>query len=255
MSRCLLIFIILFFVALTLGATGSAPVLAGALDDASAAYKRGDYKVALELLHPLAENGNVFAQSILGDMYVEGHGVVQDYVQAHMWFNLGAAKGGNEARRRRDALAKKMTTAQIADAQKLARDWKSTALTVKATTQTRKTNQILQILVNKLNGEWKVSKEFTDNSLSECFESDMSNFEIKDGKIVGLLAHIDDIIDITGSIDDKGKTVLEFYSTYVSGKGEGIFTPTHGEGRFELDVYELSGNCYGTWVAKKLTAQ
>ena len=41
-----------------------------------------------------------------------------------MWFNLVAAKGDAAAVKNRDLIAKKMTPAQIAEAQKLAREWK-----------------------------------------------------------------------------------------------------------------------------------
>jgi hypothetical protein len=46
-----------------------------------------------------------------------------------MWFNLAASHGSGEYREHyaeaRDAMAKKMTPAQIADAQKLAREWQA----------------------------------------------------------------------------------------------------------------------------------
>jgi hypothetical protein len=57
--------------------------------------------------------------------------VSQDFVQAHKWLNLAAARLGtgekeklDAALRERDALAAKMTPAQIEEAQKLAREWK-----------------------------------------------------------------------------------------------------------------------------------
>ena len=56
-------------------------------------------------------------------MYSKGQGVPQDYVQAHMWFNLAAASGDEHAAANRDELADKMTSAQIEQAQKLAREW------------------------------------------------------------------------------------------------------------------------------------
>jgi TPR repeat protein len=56
-------------------------------------------------------------------MYQTGKGVLQDYVQAHKWFNLAAANH-EKYRADRDRLAKLMTTAQIAKAQRLAREWK-----------------------------------------------------------------------------------------------------------------------------------
>jgi len=56
-------------------------------------------------------------------MYEYGQGVTQDYVQAHMWSNLAAA-GGLNVGALRDRLAKQMTPAQIAEARRLAREWK-----------------------------------------------------------------------------------------------------------------------------------
>ncbi len=35
-----------------------------------------------------AEQGIAGAQSELGAFYANGHGVPQDYIQAHLWFNL-----------------------------------------------------------------------------------------------------------------------------------------------------------------------
>jgi TPR repeat protein len=70
-----------------------------------------------------AEQGNASAQNNLGVMYGKGQGVPQDYVQAHMWLNLAAAQ--NEAfQAARNWFAKLMPPAQIAKAQRLAREWK-----------------------------------------------------------------------------------------------------------------------------------
>ena len=54
----------------------------------------------------------------------------QDYVEAHKWFNLAAAHpanptDGEKATKNRYLVASKMTPAQIAEAQKLAREWKA----------------------------------------------------------------------------------------------------------------------------------
>jgi TPR repeat protein len=63
-------------------------------------------------------------------MYAKGQGVPKDFVQAHMWFNLAASRfdaSQKEFRettaQMRDEIAVKMTTAQIAEAQKMAREW------------------------------------------------------------------------------------------------------------------------------------
>ena len=82
-----------------------------------------DYKEAARLYGLAAAQGNAFAQSNLGVMYGNGTGVAQDYVRAHMWFNLGAISGDkdNKAPANRDIVAAKMTPAQIAEAQAMAR--------------------------------------------------------------------------------------------------------------------------------------
>jgi TPR repeat protein len=56
-------------------------------------------------------------------MYDNGKGVPQDNVLDHMWFNLSAAQGDAGAAKNRDKAAKRMTPEQIAEAQKLAREW------------------------------------------------------------------------------------------------------------------------------------
>ena len=73
-----------------------------------------------------AEQGNARAQSNLGLMYANGQGVPQDYVQAHTWINLAASRattGEAKYRLARDSLAELMTASQVAEAQRLAREW------------------------------------------------------------------------------------------------------------------------------------
>jgi uncharacterized protein len=70
-----------------------------------------------------AEQGIARAQYNLGLMYDNGEGVPQNYVIAHMWFNLAAAGGLKSAAQNRDGVAARMTPAQVAEAQQLAREW------------------------------------------------------------------------------------------------------------------------------------
>ena len=136
----------------------TAPAWAG-FDEGLAAYDRGDYATALREWRPLGAQGNAAAQFFLGliydngqgvphdyaeaarwyrraaeqdhadaqnnlgFMYDRGRGVWRDYVQAHLWYNLAAARSNDTARRNRDIIAEKMTPAQIAEAQQLAREW------------------------------------------------------------------------------------------------------------------------------------
>jgi uncharacterized protein len=180
-------------------ATLTRAALAGPLEDGNAAYQRGDYTTAVNLLQPLVDQGNADAQDILaimyyvgqgvpqsraeairlyrlaaeqgnahsqdalgfayqngvgvqrdvseaakwfrksadqdnidaqfnlGEMYELGNGVPQDYVLAYMWFTLVTSHGTRSyAMRGRDRVAQQMTPDQIAQAEKLAREWKPT---------------------------------------------------------------------------------------------------------------------------------
>lgn len=140
--------------------TGTAPARADALARANTAYARGDYVRAVNLLIPLALNGNPraqallgfmsengfgtpqaydtaadmyyraalrgnpFAQAMLGLLYDKGHGVPQDFVLAYKWLNLAAARAPKRNRdyylRLRNAVASKMSQDQIAEGQHLA---------------------------------------------------------------------------------------------------------------------------------------
>jgi TPR repeat protein len=87
-----------------------------------------DYAQALIWERKAADRGNVVAQAVLGAMFEFGRGVPQDNVQAHMWFDLAASRPADSsihdlARQYRDELSTKMTPAQIAEAQKMAREW------------------------------------------------------------------------------------------------------------------------------------
>ena len=57
-------------------------------------------------------------------MYVKGQGVPQDYVSAHMWFNLSGSQGNRGAIRNRNRMERKMSPEQIVQAQEMARNWK-----------------------------------------------------------------------------------------------------------------------------------
>jgi uncharacterized protein len=83
-----------------------------------------DYSEAIIWFGRAAAQGHPVAQLYLGIMYAEGRGVPQDYVRAHMWFSLAAARGEQRAIKTLDMAERRMTPAQIAEAQKLARDWK-----------------------------------------------------------------------------------------------------------------------------------
>ena len=171
------------------------PANAGPFEDGLVAYQRGDYATALKFWRPLAEQGDAGAQNNVGNAYLEGLGVPQDFTEAakwlhkaaaqgvanartnlglmyangqgvtqdraeaakwwrkaaeqfhaeaqlylgisyytglgvpkgsvlaYMWFNLAAAQGLETAQQGQELVAKGMTPAQIAEAQRMAREW------------------------------------------------------------------------------------------------------------------------------------
>ena len=73
-----------------------------------------------------AEAGDRGAQNNLGILLAKGQGVPQDYVQVHMWLSLAAARGDANVAKNPEAVAAKMTPAQIEQAEALAAAWKPT---------------------------------------------------------------------------------------------------------------------------------
>jgi hypothetical protein len=109
----------------------------GAQFDLGYLYENGygvrlNYSSAATWYRKAADQGEVGAQERLGVMYEDGRGVPQDYVLAHMWLNLAASRftidtgpmsSHEEAVNARDKLTAKMTPDQIAEAQRMAREW------------------------------------------------------------------------------------------------------------------------------------
>jgi TPR repeat protein len=132
------------------------------LATAAAAYDKHDYATAFTIWEPLAEGGSApaqfnlallfydgrgvpqdferaakwfekaagqgytNAQRNLGELYFTGKGVKRDYVESYKWFNLCAASGNETCADHRDVVAKKLSASKLAEAQRLAREWKPT---------------------------------------------------------------------------------------------------------------------------------
>jgi TPR repeat protein len=82
-----------------------------------------DYAEALKWLRKAADQRNADAQYSLGIMYYNGQSVPPNYVQAHMWFSVAASNPASKKERYgqavhdRDVVARKLTSAQLAQAQ------------------------------------------------------------------------------------------------------------------------------------------
>jgi TPR repeat protein len=90
-----------------------------------------DYGEAAKWYHKAADQGLAPAQNSLGFMYSEGRGVRQDYLQAYKWYILADMRWPasetatrDMAGKNRERVAALMTPAQIAEAERLAREWR-----------------------------------------------------------------------------------------------------------------------------------
>jgi TPR repeat protein len=131
---------------------------ASPFEDGMAAYKRGDFTDAVKQFREGAEQGDVHAQTALGNLYgsgngvrqnyseatrwyrlaavagyaaaqntlgfqyAAGHGVPRNFIRAYMWFDIAFTSGEPLCSRNRDSVARQMTPQQIAEAQKWARE-------------------------------------------------------------------------------------------------------------------------------------
>jgi hypothetical protein len=66
-------------------------------DPGYAAYQKADYETALRILRPRAEQGDPRAETTIGVMYDEGHGVPQDDTEAMQWYRRAAEQGYAQA--------------------------------------------------------------------------------------------------------------------------------------------------------------
>ncbi|MBN4048073.1 sel1 repeat family protein [bacterium AH-315-O15] len=88
-----------------------------------------DLPEAAAWLLKAADQGYAPAQANLGVMYATGQGVPQDDVEAHKWLSLAAASLTGDTQQGyadyRSTTAQRMTPAQLAEAQRLAREWQA----------------------------------------------------------------------------------------------------------------------------------
>jgi uncharacterized protein len=102
--------------------------------DADSQYKLGllyltgngalqDFAEAAKWLQQAAEQGYGPAQYELGLIYRNGYGLPTDHVQSYVWLNLAAAAGVQQAMAARDEVMRALSSKQLAQAQKISRDW------------------------------------------------------------------------------------------------------------------------------------
>jgi TPR repeat protein len=87
-----------------------------------------DYAIAASWYQKSADQGNVYAQASLGILYHSGKGLPHDDVQSEMWLTISADHAPKDDRdtivEMRDSVAARLTPQQVAEARKLAHEWK-----------------------------------------------------------------------------------------------------------------------------------
>jgi uncharacterized protein len=87
-----------------------------------------DYAMAASWYQKSADQGNAYAQASLGILYHSGKGLPHDDVQSEMWLIIAAEHVQKDDRETivemRDSVAAHLTPQQLAEARKLALEWK-----------------------------------------------------------------------------------------------------------------------------------
>jgi TPR repeat protein len=104
-----------------------------------------DVPEGVKLIRKAAEEGFGPAQNALGLCYLKGTGVTKDYVQAYKWLDLASAQGDERADDAHINLASAerfLTPAQVAEAQRLAREFKPGKPSVRGESPSSATNAV-----------------------------------------------------------------------------------------------------------------
>lgn len=75
-----------------------------------------------------AEQGETPAQSALATFYATGRGVAQNLLLAHMWLDIASRNDGYYAAKR-DAIAERLAPVQLAEARRMAEEWRPLSAT------------------------------------------------------------------------------------------------------------------------------
>lgn len=83
-----------------------------------------DHSVAAQWYRKAAERNNVTAQFSLGTLYENGEGVNRDFEEAYFWYSLAEKQGDKDAQRLRRELEHRLSAAQISSAKSRLATWK-----------------------------------------------------------------------------------------------------------------------------------
>lgn len=222
-------------------------------DDGLRAYESGDYAVAAQEWLMAASHGDAESQFRLAQLYERGLGAPQDFVQAHRWYNLAASQGNAEARKARDTLGSRLTTDQLAEAQRLATqtealprvDLKRPALSV--------ADPRAVAAIGRFDGRWSAGAKLHFSSPRMKCGYQVIRLGILDGRVKGSLhiasSHFRDAAagdyPLSGTIDQHGHL-------QAKGRGVAIAGVVSDEDLTFVGTWDAFGvGCKGTYEGSK----
>ena len=184
-------------------------------DDGLRAYESGNYLAAAEAWYLSGLRGDISSLFRLGQLYEQGLGASQNFVEAHRWYNLAASQGHIEAQEARDALASRLTAEQLAEAQDLA-------------TRTKARLQQAAIPppdISRFDSQWQAGAKLHYSSPKMKCGYQVIELKIVDGQVKGNLkigsSHFRDAAAgdyaFSGTIDQDGALQAEGHGVAVAG--------------------------------------
>ena len=183
--------------------------------DGLRAYDSGDHSAAAAEWYSAGLQGDGASLFRLAQLYEEGLGRPQDFVEAHRWYNVAASLGHEEARAARDRLATRFTSNELAEAQRLAT---LTQALIEDAAQT-------PAEMSRFDGRWKSGSKLHYSSSKIKCGYQVIDLRILNGQVRGNLkigsAHFRDSAagqyPFTGTIDGKGNLEAKGHGIAITG--------------------------------------
>jgi hypothetical protein len=211
--------------------------------DGLRAYDSGDYLVAAEEWYIAGRQGDVTSQFRLAQLYEQGLGAPQDFVEAHRWYNIAASLGHVEARKARDELGTRFTADQLTEAQRLA---KLTQVHLQEAANARPD-------ISSFDGHWKAGAQLHYSSPKGRCGHQVVMMRILDGQVSGnirlAVSFYKDAAagayPFSGTIDQEGNVQAKGHGLSLTGVISDEISTIRG-------VWKLSSaGCRGTYDGKR----
>ena len=228
--------------------------------DAQSLFDAGEVAAAVEAWREAAERGDGVALLKLAELYDSGTGVIQDFVPAHAFYNLAAARGVAGAREGREALAAEMATDAIAEAQQIARNWPPrTGVEARAARRIQPNRRREEEVVatrqppvglrpaddpDRFDGAWVVVMRFGGDCAGPTVEA---NVAIANGDISGRYAQNGESYEITGTVRDDGCLIRVAARGFEKIDFAGNLEDANGAGTLKAVITD----CSGKWSAER----